>query len=121
MEFEVKSKREHCPDCDGVAVQNHVLMRPGRDVAVFVECASCGAFVARYTLKAYTGNDPYLSFLRLMRQRRMASGSQARATAESYQEELREEFRLAKEIATAREETRDLDELLEDLDSLGEI
>jgi hypothetical protein len=120
MELEVRSKREHCPDCDAVAMENHVLMRPGRDVAIFVECAACGAFVARYTLKSYTCDDPYRSFLRLMRQRRMASGSLARDTAENFQEELLEEFRLAKEIAAAREETRDLEELMDDLDPTEE-
>lgn len=121
MELEVRSKREHCPDCDGVTMENHVLMRPGRDVAVFVACSACGAFVARYSLKAYTCDDPYRSFLRLMRQRRMASGSLARDTAESFREELMEEFRTAKEISAGREETRDLEELMDDLDSLGEV
>lgn len=112
-----RSKREHCPDCDGVEMLNHVLVRPGRDVAVFVACADCGRFVARYTLKSYTCDDPYRSFLRLMRQQRMASGSLAASKAAGFASELEAEFELAKKICAEREEIRDVEEILAGLDA----
>lgn len=119
MELEVKTKREHCPHCDGTALHNLVLMRPGRDVDVFVECAACGRFVARYTLKDYTCEDPYRSFLRRMRQRRMASGSKARQSAERFQAELEADYAQARRQVRSDEETRDLEELLDDLGPAG--
>ncbi len=117
MELDVRSKRERCPVCDGTAMHNLVLMRPGKDVAIFAECARCSAFVARYTLRDYTCEDPYRSFLRQMRQRRMASGSLARDTAERFQTELREDYAQARAIADAAAEDRDLEDLLNDLDN----
>ena len=113
MELDVRTKREHCPHCDGTAMHNLVLMRPGQDVDVFVECAACGRFVARYTLKDYTCEDPYRSFLRRMRQRRMASGSQARQTAERFKADLDADYAQARRLANSGEETRDLEVLLD--------
>ncbi len=111
-----RSKREHCPSCDGVEMHNHVLVRPGKDVAVFVACADCGEFVARYSLKSYTCDDPYRSFLRLMRQQRMASGSLAASKASGFADELKEEFDLARRLSAEREETRDVEDLLEGIE-----
>ncbi len=81
-------------------------------MAVFVECADCGAFVARYTLKEYTCDDPYRSYLRMMRGRDMASGADARKKGESFADELWSGYREAKETSLAKEETIDVEDLL---------
>ncbi len=77
MSLQVKTKREHCKSCKSKNMQNYVMMEPGEDLTVFVECADCKEFVARYTLKFYTCEDPYRSFLRRMRNQRMSSGPAA--------------------------------------------
>ncbi len=115
MNLDVRSQREQCPKCQKRAMQNHVLMQPGRDVEVYIECDSCGAFVARYTLKMYTGDDPYASYLRLMRQHRMISGTATHTGFEGFRDELLAGFERARAAAMANEETVDLDDMLEDL------
>jgi hypothetical protein len=115
MQLDVRSKREQCPKCLKRSMQNHVLMQPGRDVEIYVECVSCGAFVARYTLKMYTGDDPYASYLRLMRQHRMSSGSATHLGFEGFREELVRGYERARAASVANEETLDLDKILEDL------
>jgi hypothetical protein len=49
-------RRERCSSCGGETFRNNFLLRAGHHARVFVECASCGAFVARYILHAYV--DP---------------------------------------------------------------
>ena len=115
MSSEGRSKREHCPKCESVKMHNHVLVRPGEDVQVFVECADCGAFVARYTLGAYTCDDPYRSYLRQMRVRAMDSGSDAHKRVEGYAERLWGDYRDAKSITAEKEETVDVEDLLDDM------
>jgi hypothetical protein len=53
-------KRERCPRCAHDAFRNNFLLRSGHHARVFVECAACGAFVARYILHAYV--DPSFDF-----------------------------------------------------------
>ena len=115
MNLDVRSKREQCPACDHRSMQNHVVMRPGKDVEVYVECASCGAFVARYTLKMYTGDDPYVSYLRLMRQHRMSSGAATHSGFEGFRDELLSGYERARAASVADEETLDLDTILDGL------
>ncbi len=115
MNLDLRSKREQCPKCRKRAMQNNVVMQPGRDVEIYVECAACGAFVARYTLKMYTGDDPYASYLRLMRKHRMSSGSATHTGFESFRDELQSGLERARAAAMADEETLDLDEILADL------
>ena len=49
-------QRERCPTCGHDAFRNNFLLKSGHHARVFVECAACGAFVARYILHAYV--DP---------------------------------------------------------------
>lgn len=112
MPLQIRSKREHCPQCDAVEMHNFLLMRPGEDPAVFVECASCHTFVARYTLKCYTCEDPYRSFLRLMRLREQISASAVSSSANQFTERLWSDYAKAKEIAASQEETCDVEDLI---------
>ncbi len=92
MSLEVRSKRERCPDCDSRAMNNLVYMRPGQCVHVFVECAECGAFVARYALREYTCDDPFRSFLRRMRRRQSSSGGEVSKDAAGHADQLRADY-----------------------------
>ncbi|MFH1682073.1 MAG: hypothetical protein ABIH26_15700 [Candidatus Eisenbacteria bacterium] len=116
MSLVQRSKREHCPRCGHVNMQNLLLVQPGEDVQVFVECATCGEFVARYTLRLYTSHDPYRSFLRMMRQRRLSSGAAALKQSGDFTKALWEEYRTAKERVRVNEETRKLEDLLDEMD-----
>jgi hypothetical protein len=115
MSLAGRSKREHCPKCDSVEAHNYVLVRPGEDVDVFVECASCGAFVCRYTLKAYTCDDPYRSYLRQMRNRTMDSGSDALQKEKVFASNLWEDYEAVKALTAGNEETVDVEDLLNDV------
>jgi hypothetical protein len=111
-----RSKREHCPQCDSTAMHNYVHVVPGRDAEVFVECIDCGTFVARYTLRAYTSEDPYRSYLRLMRQRDMSSGAATRDAVEQFTTELWEDYQQVKKMVQADEEPRSIEELLDEVE-----
>ncbi len=111
-----RSKREHCPKCDSVSMQNYVHVTPGEDASVFVECADCGTFVARYTLRAYTCDDPYRSFLRLMRSRSHESGALAHKTSGEFTAKLWTDYEEVKQRVRENEETRDVEDLLEETD-----
>ena len=43
MALNLKSKRERCAQCDSAEMTNLVIVEPGEDMQVFVECAACGA------------------------------------------------------------------------------
>ena len=94
------SKLEHCPDCGKTEMKNFVHVTPGKDVEVFVECASCGGFVARYTLKIYTSDKPYESYLRLLHRRPMASGSATKNALSLFKERLMKNYRKVKETVS---------------------
>ena len=106
------SKRQHCPECDAVAMQNFVRVIPGEDAEVFVECAECEAFVARYTLRSYTCDDPYRSYLRQMRTRGHDSGALAHKTSEEFSTRLWDDYAAVKQQVGEDEENRDVEDLL---------
>ncbi|MBN1423011.1 hypothetical protein JXA88_00505 [Candidatus Fermentibacteria bacterium] len=107
------SKREHCMKCESVAMLNYVMVKPGCDTEVFVECATCGAFVARYTLTTYTSEDPYRSYLRLMRKKRSDSGAATRQAGQKFVTEVWEGYRQAKDLVADSEEVDHLEEILD--------
>jgi len=45
--------RQQCPTCGSRTHRNLLTQRPGRPLAIVVQCARCGAFVAHYVLSAY--------------------------------------------------------------------
>ncbi|MDP6418911.1 MAG: hypothetical protein QF492_05590 [Candidatus Krumholzibacteria bacterium] len=113
MVLSPKSKLESCPVCESAKLNNRVLVKPGEDPQIFVECASCEAFVARYLLKSYTCEDPYRSFLRQMRQQRMSSGALTRERQREFEDRLAEDLALARELSSSPEE-KDLEDLFEE-------
>ncbi len=53
-----KIRFEHCPVCGSVHTENIFLIEAGKPPVVFIRCAECGAFVAKYVLSKYTSNKP---------------------------------------------------------------
>ena len=106
------SRLEHCPSCESVNMKNYVHIETGKDTEVFVECADCGAFVARYGLKHYTSDDAYASYIRLMHTRRMASGTATSKAIDHFREELLKNYRKVKEEVSTREDPRSIDEII---------
>ncbi len=106
------SRLEHCPNCDGVELKNYMRIMPGEDVEVFVECAACGSFVARYTLKMYTSEKPYESYLRLMLQRPMVTGSQTQQAQSEFAETLMAHYKAVKQGVEEQEDGRAIEEIL---------
>jgi len=115
MPLSPQSKRECCPKCKSYEMHNRVLVRPGEDSAVYVECAACGEFVARYTLKRYTCEDPYRSFLRQMRHQRMSSGALTHKKGQEFADKLWEGWEEAKRLSEASE-IRHMEDLLEEFE-----
>lgn len=109
------SKRECCPKCKSYEMINRLLVRPGEESAVFVECAACGEFVARYTLKNYTCEDPYRSFLRQMRHQRMSSGAAAHKTGQEFADRLWADWEEAKRLP-AEGEIHHIEDLLDEFE-----
>jgi len=87
-------RRERCPKCKGEAFKNNFLLTPGHHARVFVECAACGAFVARYILHAYV--DPNFDLTAsLNRLRHMTNDESPRAVVDEmaiHQRRAREQF-----------------------------
>ncbi len=53
-----KIRFEHCPKCGSVHTENIFFIKSGEPPAVFIRCAECGTFVAKYVLSKYTSNKP---------------------------------------------------------------
>ncbi|MFH1729371.1 MAG: hypothetical protein ABIA04_13260 [Pseudomonadota bacterium] len=106
------TKREHCPKCKNTTSTNYVHVEPGKDIEIYVECANCKTFVARYNLKNYVSHDFYKSFLRLLHERRMSSGANTQNLLEEFKKETLETFEMLKKEIQENEETKSLEDLL---------
>ncbi len=106
------AKRETCPKCKSTTLINNVLVKTGDNIRVYVECANCHSFVARYTLLTYTSDKPYEVLLRRLRCLEYASGKKALRELEEYNKFIEQEFTHAKSLV-AHEETRTIEDLIQ--------
>jgi hypothetical protein len=92
MRFAVKI--ETCPKCGCKSTENLVRVESGCPVKVYVRCAKCGTFVARYTIERYTSDKCYESLLKIMRLHgcSIASRSQAQEL-EAFSRSIETEFK----------------------------
>lgn len=107
-------KTEQCPQCSGKRMSNCVYVRTGEAVRVYVRCADCGAFVARYTLARYTSEQTYESLLRNLRHFAYASGKRCLQEIEEYGTTVAAEFERVCRLADERGEERPIVELIRD-------
>ncbi|MFC1799656.1 hypothetical protein ACFL2Z_01935 [Candidatus Eisenbacteria bacterium] len=108
-----RARLEHCPECDSVEMRNNLYFCPGQRVRVYVQCASCGEFVARYTLKGYTSNKSYESVLSRLRDTRLSSGKRTLRIVEGFEDSVAEEYSHVLDLVKTREDDRRIEEIIE--------
>ena len=106
-----KVKRERCPVCGGLKMVNNFVKYNNGTIRVYVECAHCGRFVARYTLQRYTSNKPYESLLLFFR-KPIESGRSTLKNIEVFTEEIDREFNKIKEQIKEKEEKKKIEEII---------
>jgi hypothetical protein len=116
-----RARLEHCPGCGSVDLRNNMYFCKGQPVRVYVQCSSCGEFVARYTLRAYTSNKTYESLLRRMRSAKLTSGKRTMRIVEGFGEDVATEYKHVLDLVKIREDQRKIEDImaedyLDDLD-----
>lgn len=86
-----KLRREHCPSCKETNVENIVQLREGKPIRIYVRCAKCKTFVARYTLERYLSDKTYESYLNDLTPVR-CSGKNIKKEIDFLSEEVKDEF-----------------------------
>ena len=95
-------------------MKNNVYFCEGQSIRVYVQCASCGEFVARYTLRGYTSDTMYESLLERLRYTRLASGRRAMRIVEEFGSEVTDEYRRVLELIRTAEDERRIEEIIAD-------
>ncbi len=112
MEYTVKM--ETCPRCRSTNTKNYVAFKKHKRITVFVECADCGEFVARYRLHRYFDvNEPYESFLYQIRSFRHDSGRMTLDAFKRFGADAREEFEQVKKDWKTKPERRKIYQIIE--------
>ena len=106
------AKREKCPSCGSHKVVNNHYLRERHHDRVYVECADCGTFIARYIIHAYV--DPAFSFNRFLARARkedFPSGRGALDEFQVHQERATQQFGRIKELLADGEATETIRDL----------
>lgn len=107
------ARLEHCPECGAVEMRNNLYFCRGQRLRVYVQCAACGEFVARYTLRGYTSNKTYESLLSRFRDTRLTSGKRTLHLVEGFGEGIQEEYKRVIELVKTAEDQRRIEEIIE--------
>ncbi len=108
------ARTERCPECGSTSTKNNMYLCRGEKVRVYIECAECGGFVARYTLSGYTSDKTYESLLRRMRSTKFSSGKRAMRMVEGFGDKVSEEFRYVLDLIRKNEDERTIEEIIEE-------
>ncbi len=95
-------------------MKNNVYFCRGQSIRVYIQCASCGEFVARYTLRGYTSDTMYESLLERLRYTRLTSGRRTMRIVEEFGSEVADEYRRALELIRTDEDQRRIEEIIAD-------
>jgi len=106
------ARLEHCPGCGSVDMRNNMYFCKGQPVRVYVQCADCGEFVARYSLRAYTSNKTYESLLRRMRSAKLMSGKRTLRIVEGFGEDVASEYNHVLDLVKTREDQRVIEDII---------
>lgn len=109
-----RARLEHCPECGSVEMQNNLYFCRGQRLRVYVQCARCGEFVARYTLRGYTSNKTYESLLSRLRDTRLTSGKRTLRLVEGFGESIEEEYKRVLDLIKTAEDKRRIEEIIEE-------
>ena len=111
----IRVKTETCPKCGSTIHENYVRVATGEPIKVYVVCAKCKSFVARYQLARYTSDKPYEALLDIAHRVRTTDGRRVVRELEAFTKSIEEEFKLTMELAQTQKETRKLEEIIEEL------
>ncbi len=110
-------KYETCPKCSSADVKNNIYLKDRNTIMVYVECAKCGCFVARYTVKRYTSNKTYESLLQYLRNERLPGSRRAAKTIEEFSTTVEETFEHIKELRQSKDEKRKVEEIISETEN----
>uniref|UniRef100_A0A7C6AAH8 Uncharacterized protein n=1 Tax=candidate division WOR-3 bacterium TaxID=2052148 RepID=A0A7C6AAH8_UNCW3 len=108
-----KAKKEHCPKCKGTMMINNVYVKTGENIKIYVECANCHSFVARYSLLTYTSDKPYEILLQKLKCLEYRSGKKALRELEEFDRCVESEFKVVKSLAE-QEEAKTVEDLIKE-------
>ena len=103
---------EHCPACHSVLTKNNIYFCKGKKPRVYIECAECGKFVARYKLLSYTSDKSYESLLRKMRFTRANSGKRTMKMVEGFETSVKKEFEHVMCLVKTHEDKRHIEDII---------
>ena len=114
----IRAKKETCPKCGATEVENLVRIEDGHPMKVYVRCARCKTFVARYMVSTYTADMTYESLLRVLRTSQLychdCRGSSREL--EAFSTQVRREFERTEEKVQRHLEKRLIVEILDEED-----
>ena len=111
-EGQERARLEHCPDCGSTEMRNNVYFCKGQPMRIYIQCAGCGQFVARYTLRGYTSNKTYESLLGRMRFTRLTSGKRTLHIVEGFGEDVATEYGHVLELVKTQEDRRRIEDII---------
>ncbi|MEO0074587.1 MAG: hypothetical protein ABIK31_00555 [candidate division WOR-3 bacterium] len=107
------AKKEACPKCNSTTLINYVHVKTGEHIRVYIECANCHSFVARYTLLTYTSDKPYEVLLRRLKCLEYASGKKALRELEEYSRNIEADFEHVKSLIS-EETTKTIEDMIKE-------
>jgi hypothetical protein len=117
----IKAKKETCLKCGATDLENLVRIEEGEPLKVYVRCARCKTFVARYIVSTYTSDMSYESLLRVLRTSQLSCydcrGSMREL--EAFSRRVRQEFQRTAQQIEKTPEARLIVEMLKDEEADG--
>ncbi len=111
----IKAKKEACAKCKSTLMENLVRIEEGEPMKVYVVCAKCGAFVARYKVSRYTSDKPYASLLKILRISPSCPDSREMIKElEAFSSEVEKEFKETKKLIETKPTEKKIEELLKE-------
>ena len=108
-----KAKKEQCPKCNGSTLINNVYVKTGDNIKIYVECANCHSFVARYSLLTYTSDKPHEVLLQKLKCLEYRSGKKALRELAEFDRSVEQEFKTVKFIIE-KQEAESVEKLIEE-------
>ncbi len=106
------AKAECCPQCHGTRMVNLVYVRTGQATCVYVKCADCGSYVARYVLTRYTSDRSYESLLAGLRGFAHQSGKRCLEQIEEFGAMVEAEFARVQRLAIDKPQEHRVEEMI---------
>lgn len=112
MAVQESARVERCPGCGSQRVRNLVHWERGEPLQVYVACAACDAFIARYTVERYTSSESYEGLLELLGGHVVTSERQLMQELAVMDDEVRRRFDHVRELVHRHEDPRRIEQIL---------